>query len=90
MQVVTCDATSIIKIYSAQTGQLVFSFPAGLASEQISAIAFDDTKRRMITGCRNGTIKVWNFNNGQILGELLGFGHNEVTCCCYIEDGNTR
>jgi hypothetical protein len=47
---------------------------------------FDAKMRRLITGGRdkfiltlNGTIKIWNVNNGQLLQELLKEDQTEIT-----------
>ena len=47
---------------------------------EITAIAFDPTKRRLITGTRDGTVKLWNFHNGACLRQLQGADDNEVVC----------
>jgi len=41
---------------------------------QISAMAFDASWRRLLIGGEDGSLRMWNFNNGQCLKEFLGFG----------------
>eukprot|EP00842_Homolaphlyctis_polyrhiza_P001651 jgi/Hompol1/2487/HPOL_006013-RA len=48
-------------------------------------MAFDASGRRLITGGRDGTIKIWNFNNGQLLQELVKKDKTEVTGLAYID-----
>lgn len=41
---------------------------------------FDPSKRRLITGARDGTVRIWNFNNGCCLRELQAVDDQEVIC----------
>ena len=44
----------------------------------ISALAFDTSERQLISAAVDGTVKVWNFSNGQLLKELRNEGTSEV------------
>ena len=48
-------------------------------------MSFDYTLRRLITGGRDGTVKIWNFHNGDCLRVMKTGGNTEV-CekCVYI------
>lgn len=37
-------------------------------------MAFDNSWRRLIIGAQDGSLRFWNFNNGQVLKELVGWG----------------
>jgi WD40 repeat protein len=37
-------------------------------------MAFDASWRRLLIGGEDGSLRMWNFNNGQCLKEFLGFG----------------
>jgi WD40 repeat protein len=57
---------------------------------KITAGCFDSTQRRLISAGSDGTVKMWNFSNGQCLTELLSNVSGkridtEVTelCCVY-------
>ena len=39
-------------------------------NHEITAMTFDPTHRRLLTAAKDGSIKIWNFNNGALLGEL--------------------
>ena len=41
---------------------------------KITSIAFDESKRRLVTAANDGTVRMWNYNNGQLLKK---FEHNE-------------
>lgn len=48
---------------------------------EVTAMAFDGPKRRLITGSKDGTLRVWNFNNGALISELPLVDSNEVLRC---------
>ena len=45
---------------------------------EITAMSFDPTKRKLITGARDGVVKIWNFNNGACLRILQEPDGSEV------------
>ena len=89
-QVVAGDAGGVVSVYDCIKGGRVFSFSEAHGTSKISAMAFDNSGRRLLTGAQDGTLYMWNFNNGSRLNEYKGFGPAEITCCAYIEDGHNR
>jgi WD40 repeat protein len=58
LQVVTgCDSSSIA-VWDIDTGSKSIVFSNAHGSEEITCMIFDESCRRLITGARNGTIKV--------------------------------
>ncbi len=51
----------------------------------MTALAFDASGRRLITGSRDGVLKMWNFNNGQMLKKMYKDNTDEVTEILYGE-----
>ena len=51
----------------------------------MTALAFDASGRRLITGSRDGVLKMWNFNNGQMLKKMYKDNKDEVTEILYGE-----
>jgi hypothetical protein len=51
----------------------------------MTAFAFDASGRRLITGSRDGILKMWNFNNGQMLKTMRKDNTAEVTDIFYGE-----
>lgn len=47
-------------------------------------MSFDFLGRRLITGGRDGSVRIWNHNNGEMLQELIKEDNTEVTGICYI------
>ena len=48
----------------------------------LTAMQFDYTMRRLLTGGRDGSVKIWNFHNGDCLRVMETDGHMEV-CLCF-------
>ncbi|KAI8904018.1 WD40-repeat-containing domain protein [Gorgonomyces haynaldii] len=65
-----CDE-GIVNIWDIDSGQRTFTFDQTHGASEITAMAFDSSQRRLFTGARDGTIKCWNFNNGQLMQDLV-------------------
>ena len=64
------------------TGEKTIQFSHCHGTMEITAMAFDITLRRLITGGRDGSIKIWNFNNGACLSVLENKFRAEVKDSC--------
>ena len=42
-----------------------------VAHPKVTALAFDASGRRLLTGAQDGLVRVWNFSSGQCLRECL-------------------
>ncbi|CAB1313164.1 unnamed protein product [Coregonus sp. 'balchen'] len=60
-------------------GRLHLKITSAHGEEEITCMALDSSHRRLITGARNGTIKVWNLLNGLNLHKLEPVTLSEVT-----------
>ncbi|XP_071834643.1 cilia- and flagella-associated protein 337-like isoform X2 [Apostichopus japonicus] len=86
-QVVSSCHESVVSVWDLETGTKTIQFSKAHTytekgiekSAEITAMTFDPSLRRLITGGRDGTVKVWNFNNGACLRELEVFDYVEVT-----------
>ncbi|KAL2912296.1 hypothetical protein HK105_208211 [Polyrhizophydium stewartii] len=76
-----CDG-SVVNVWDAFSGQKTFRFSEAHGKSEITAMAFDASGRRLVT---DGTIKIWNFNNGQLMQELVKKDKTEVTGLAYID-----
>ena len=65
-------------MWNLETGEKVIQFANAHDGSEITAMSFDPSKRRLVTGARDGTVKTWNFNNGQCLSELQATDDSEV------------
>ena len=66
-QVVSGDAHSSVHVWSIESGELTFRFGNAHGESKITAMSFDASMRRLLTGAGDGTVHLWNFNNGQCL-----------------------
>ncbi|ESO82038.1 hypothetical protein LOTGIDRAFT_176316, partial [Lottia gigantea] len=78
-KVVTGCDSSCIAVWDIETGNKAVVFSNAHGEEEITTMVFDDNWRRLITGARNGSIKVWNFQNGHNLHKLEAAADAEVT-----------
>ncbi|XP_067095118.1 WD repeat-containing protein on Y chromosome-like [Osmerus mordax] len=86
-QVVSGCHAGVVSVWDIQTGEKVMQFQTiPERPAEITAMAFDEFKRRLITGSNNGTIRLWNFNNGALLSEISLVDDQEVTGIIYINE----
>ncbi|CAL8309579.1 unnamed protein product [Boreogadus saida] len=78
-QVVTGRHDSSLAVWEAATGRACFSIHGAHGREALTCMAVDSSGRRLITGARNGTVKVWDLLNGQNLHKLEAVSASEVT-----------
>lgn len=76
---VTACHGSMIRVWDIDTGEKIIQFSKCHGSIEITAMTFDPTGRRLITGARDGSIKMWNFNNGACLAVLENHYTDEVS-----------
>lgn len=85
-----CDGGAI-NVWDSVSGHKSFKFMTDQKACEITALAFDTHGRKLITGSRgknisssslmivDGSIKVWNYHNGELLQELIQTQKAEVT-----------
>ncbi|KAI9099891.1 WD40-repeat-containing domain protein [Phlyctochytrium arcticum] len=78
-----CDA-SVVNVWDSINGTKTFRFAEAHGKAEITAMAFDSAGRKLITGGRDGSIRSWNFNNGQLLQVMVKGDRSEVTGILYI------
>ncbi|XP_055965044.1 WD repeat-containing protein on Y chromosome-like [Sorex fumeus] len=85
-QVVSCSEASVVKIWDFETGRLSSEFIGAHGNSGITCLTFDSSGRRLVTGGRDGRLKIWSYNNGHCLHTLE---HDEKQCevcdCVYLE-----
>ncbi|XP_048453872.1 WD repeat-containing protein on Y chromosome-like [Rhincodon typus] len=85
-QVISCSEGSVVKVWDLDTGKLIFEFSGAHGDSAICCMTFDDSGRRLITGGRDGCLKIWNHNNGHCLRILKKEGRCDEICdCIYVE-----
>ena len=63
------------------SGEKTIQFSQCHRNMEITAMAFDTTGRRLVTGGRDGSLKIWNFNNGACL-RVLDTRYSVEVCVC--------
>ncbi|KAK3099235.1 hypothetical protein FSP39_001323 [Pinctada imbricata] len=90
-QVVTCSESSVIKLWDLETGTAIFEYGDAHGDAAITCMTFDNTERRLITGGRDGCLKIWNYNNGHCLRVLKKeSGNDEICDLTYVEMNRNR
>ena len=69
--VVSCDDGSFISVWDIENGELLSKFGEVHGTQKITAAEFDATGRRIITAGADGSVKIWNFSNGQCLAQCI-------------------
>ncbi len=73
-----------------ETGKDVFEYTNAHDEAAITCMTFDETGRRLITGGRDGTCKLWNFNNGHCLKILRNNDRQEISDLKYTRIYNNK
>ncbi|XP_027723820.1 EF-hand calcium-binding domain-containing protein 8 [Vombatus ursinus] len=67
-QVVTGSLSGMVSVWELMTGKKVVEFSASESKDvELTAMVLDELERCLITGMRNGTVKMWNYNIGVCL-----------------------
>ncbi|KAM9061365.1 EF-hand calcium-binding domain-containing protein 8 [Sarcophilus harrisii] len=67
-QVVSGGLNGLISVWELVTGKKVKEFPVSESKDvELTAMALDELERCLLTGMRNGTVKMWNFTLGVCL-----------------------
>uniref|UniRef100_A0A8C4VGS9 WD40 repeat domain 95 n=1 Tax=Gopherus evgoodei TaxID=1825980 RepID=A0A8C4VGS9_9SAUR len=88
--VVSCSEGSVVKVWDFETGKHLFEFSDAHGGAAITCLTFDVSGRRLITGGRDGCLKIWNYNNGHCLNTLKRDKCAEVCDCTYVEVNRSR
>ncbi|XP_074067988.1 EF-hand calcium-binding domain-containing protein 8 isoform X2 [Macrotis lagotis] len=67
-QVVSGDLAGMVSVWELATGKKVIQFATSESKDvELTAMILDELERSLITGMRNGTVKMWNYNIGVCL-----------------------
>ncbi|XP_046141519.1 WD repeat-containing protein on Y chromosome [Osmia bicornis bicornis] len=53
---------------------------------EITAACFDESEQLLVTGTRDGTLKIWNFNTGTCLRNMTVENQCEITSLAWVEN----
>lgn len=71
-----------MSVWDADSGEKVIQFSCCHGDHEITAMTFDRCGRRLLTGGKDGSLKFWNFNNGECLRVLKNTYNAEV---CHVQ-----
>lgn len=78
-QVVSGCHNGVVSVWEILTGEKIMQFQTSPEKAvEVTAMTFDGPKRRLITGSKDGSLRLWNFNNGALLATLPILNDNEV------------
>nr|XP_030737973.1 LOW QUALITY PROTEIN: WD repeat-containing protein 49-like [Globicephala melas] len=66
-QVVSYLEASVVKVWDFETGILLCDFIEAQGNAGIRCLTFDSSGRGLVTGGRDGCLKIWSYNNGPCL-----------------------
>ncbi len=72
------------------TGKCSFEFSHAHGEYAVTCLAFDDQEKRLITGSRDGLVKIWNYNNGHCLKILRKSNQAEILDVDYVKINNNK
>ncbi|XP_054995913.1 EF-hand calcium-binding domain-containing protein 8 [Sorex araneus] len=79
-QVVSGCVSGTVMVWELMTGRKMAMFSvSGDEHEELTAMALDEPERCLITGLRDGSVKLWNYNNGECLVTLPNPDHMEIS-----------
>ena len=78
-------AASDVFAFNARTGELLKSFPS-LVKSEIAVLQLDCRQRRLVVGCHDGTISVYNTVNGELMRECTPHTDTHVIGMHYCKD----
>ncbi|KAL0019122.1 hypothetical protein WJX79_001934 [Trebouxia sp. C0005] len=78
-EAISADESGLICVWKVSTGALRVRWARAHDDARITSMAFDLNFRRLITGCENGGVKIWNFSSGECLKELQAISNQEIT-----------
>ncbi|KAL1504561.1 hypothetical protein AB1Y20_008347 [Prymnesium parvum] len=63
--IVSGDELGLICVWDVRTGALLFRFEHSCG--KLTAMEFDSSGRRLITGSGDGSVRLWNYSSGELL-----------------------
>ncbi|KAM6179026.1 cilia- and flagella-associated protein 337-like [Rhynchocyon petersi] len=89
--VASCSEASVIRVWDLGSGRLSSEFVGTHGDAGVTCLTFDTSGRRLVTGGRDGCLKIWSYNNGHCLHTLSHDENSSEVCdCTYLEVNQSR
>ncbi|KAM7125611.1 EF-hand calcium-binding domain-containing protein 8 [Molossus nigricans] len=67
-QVVSGSVSGVVNVWEIMTGKRMMEFSVTCDQQvELTAMSLDESERRLLTGLRDGTLKMWNYSTGESL-----------------------
>ncbi|HUE70758.1 MAG TPA: serine/threonine-protein kinase [Pirellulaceae bacterium] len=76
-----------VKVWDVNTQREVFTVPERPSATEIPAVTYSPDGQYLVTGSKDGTVRVWDARNGQTVG-TLGTHDREVRAVVFSRDGS--
>ena len=88
LQVVSGCLRGTVSVWEVVTGRKTMEFAvSGGQHVEMTAMALDESERCLLTGLRDGTMKMWNYNIGKCLLTFPSPEQLEVSLACQLQPG---
>lgn len=80
LQVVSGCLQGTVSVWDITTGKKRMEiFVSGTQQSELTAMSLDESERCVLTGLRDGTMQMWNYNTGECLLTFSTGDHVEVS-----------
>ncbi|KAJ3547900.1 hypothetical protein NMY22_g1472 [Coprinellus aureogranulatus] len=86
-QLISGDRQGLVRMWNAQSGELVWGNNKG-HSDEVNSVAFSPDGLKVISGSSDSTIRVWDAKTGQPLGVLIEGHRGPVYSAVFSPDGS--
>jgi WD40 repeat protein len=85
--IISVDEGGTVCVWDASSGARDSRFMHAHGESRLTAACLDHKQRRLLTAANDGSIKMWNFNNGSLLRRFVHPLHKqEITCLMFCSD----
>lgn len=87
-QVVSGCLSSLVSVWEMETGRRTAEFSvSGDQQVELTTMCLDESERRLLTGLRDGTLKMWSYTTGECLLVFPNPDRLEVGPLCQLGPG---
>lgn len=84
-QIMSVAVESEAKLWEVNSGQKLNVFMGLHDDLEVTCAMLDNSGRRLMTGSRNGCMRLWNFSNGQLIQQMYTNNRSEIMDLLHVE-----